>query len=192
MSFTLHLPSTIRIHPVFHVAQLGPENPNTFEDRDQPPGPLTVDGNPEYPIELIIDPKYNRVRHRCQLLYHIKWVGYPISNNLAKEREQLRLQTSRRYRRYNTMTHSTRHHPPSSTPSPDHIRSSTAFKTSETAPRNLAIPQHFPHRITSTFRLVYYSFYSRCIVSNAIRPGTSVFRGLGRKGEILLETFVVV
>ena len=82
MSFTLRLPSTIRIHPVFHVSQLEPEHPNTFEDREQPPPPpLIVDGAPEYLIERIVDSKYNRARRKCQLSYHVKWVGYPISNN---------------------------------------------------------------------------------------------------------------
>ena len=52
MSFTLRLPSTIRIHLVFHVLQLEPETPNTFADRDQPPPPpLIIDGQPEYLIE---------------------------------------------------------------------------------------------------------------------------------------------
>jgi len=32
-----------------------------------------------------------------------------------------RLRTSRRYQHYNTTTHSTHYHPPSSTPSPDHV-----------------------------------------------------------------------
>ena len=84
MSFTLCLPSTIRIHPVFHVSQLEPEHPNTFKDCEQPPPPaLIVDGKPEYLIEHIIDLKYNRVCCQCQLLYHVKWTGYPISNNAA-------------------------------------------------------------------------------------------------------------
>jgi len=84
MSFTLHLPTMICIHPVFHVAQLEPEHPNTFEDHNQPPPPLLiVEGTLEYLIEHILDSKYNHVRHKCQLLYHIKWVGYPISNNLS-------------------------------------------------------------------------------------------------------------
>jgi hypothetical protein len=82
MSFTLRLPATIRIHPVFHVSQLEPEDPNTFQDREQPPPPpLIVDGKPEYLIERIIDSKYNRARRHCQLSYHVKWIGYPISNN---------------------------------------------------------------------------------------------------------------
>jgi hypothetical protein len=90
MSFTLRLPSTIRIHPVFHVSQLEPEDPNTFADREQPPPPpLIVDGKPEYLIERIIDSKYNRVRRKCQLLYHVKWVGYPISNNPSTGSSQM-------------------------------------------------------------------------------------------------------
>jgi len=82
MSFTIQLPGTIRIHLVFHVSQLKLEYLNTFEDRNQPPPPaLIVDGQPEYLIDCIIDSKYNHVQHKCQLLYHVKWIGYPITNN---------------------------------------------------------------------------------------------------------------
>jgi len=82
MSFTLHLPSTICIHPVFHISQLEPEFPNTFDDCEQPlPPPIIVDGTPKYLIEWIIDSKYNCTCHHCQLMYHVKWVSYPISNN---------------------------------------------------------------------------------------------------------------
>ena len=81
MSFTLHLPSMICIHLVFHVLQLEPETPNTFADCDQPPPPpLIVNGQPEYLIERILDSKYNHTQQKCQLSYHIKWEGYPISN----------------------------------------------------------------------------------------------------------------
>ena len=62
MSFTLCLPSTICIHPVFHVTQLEPKHPNTFEDRNQPPPPLLIiNGTPEYLIEHILDSNYNQV-----------------------------------------------------------------------------------------------------------------------------------
>ena len=61
MSFTLRLPATICIHPVFHISQLEPEDPNTFQDREQPPlPPIFIEGKPEYLIEKIIDSKYNR------------------------------------------------------------------------------------------------------------------------------------
>lgn len=73
MSFTLRLPTTIRIHPVFHISQLEPEHPNTFKDREQPPLPLLIiDGAPKYLIECIIDLKYNRACRKCQLSYHVK------------------------------------------------------------------------------------------------------------------------
>ena len=84
MSFTLCLPSTIRIHPVFHISQLEPEHPNTFKDCKQPPPPaLIVNRKPKYLIKHIIDLKYNHVHCQCQLLYHVKWTGYLISNNAA-------------------------------------------------------------------------------------------------------------
>ena len=84
MSFTLRLPSTICIHLVFHVSQLEPKHPNMFEDCDQLlPPMLIIDGSPEYLIEHIIDLKYNCVCRKCQLLYHVKWTGYPITNNAS-------------------------------------------------------------------------------------------------------------
>jgi hypothetical protein len=60
MSYTLRLPTTICIHPVFHVSQLEPKHPNTFTDHEQPPPPpLIVNSQPEYLIECVLDSKYN-------------------------------------------------------------------------------------------------------------------------------------
>jgi hypothetical protein len=62
MSFMLCLPSTIHIHPVFHISQLEPKDPNTFEDCKQPPPPpLIINGQPKFLIDQIIDLKYNQV-----------------------------------------------------------------------------------------------------------------------------------
>jgi len=75
---TVHYPYTSCI---LHVP-IGARLPNSFEDRNQqPPPPLIVDGQPGYLIERIKDSKYNRVRCKCQLQYHIKWVDCPISND---------------------------------------------------------------------------------------------------------------
>jgi len=56
MPFTLRLSSTIHIHPVFYMSQLGPDYTNTFGDCNQQPSPpLIVDGQHEYLIERIIE-----------------------------------------------------------------------------------------------------------------------------------------
>jgi len=82
ISLTLRLPSTVRIHPVFYMSQLEPHYPilsRTVISSRLPP--LIVDGQPEYLIEQIIDSKYNRVRRKFRPQYHVRWAGYPISNN---------------------------------------------------------------------------------------------------------------
>ena len=55
--------------------------PTPSRTNQPPPPPIIVDGKAEYLIERIIDSKYNRTRRKCQLSYHVKWVGYSISNN---------------------------------------------------------------------------------------------------------------
>lgn len=63
MSITLRCPTTNRPPPLsFDVLQLEPEDPNTFESREQPPPPLIVDGKSEYLVERIIDSEYSRTR----------------------------------------------------------------------------------------------------------------------------------
>ena len=76
-SFTFWLPEHLRaIHPVFHVSQLEPLVPNTIPNCTQPPPPpVEIDGKIEYEITEILDSKIDN-RHRCKLLYYIKWSGY--------------------------------------------------------------------------------------------------------------------
>ena len=65
------------IHPVFHVSQLKLSYPNTIPNcRETPPTPVTIDGEPEYKIEDILDSKIDNRRHACKLLYLVKWAGY--------------------------------------------------------------------------------------------------------------------
>ena len=48
---------------------------NAFAGRDHPtPPPLVVDGNPEYVVKRTIHTKYSRVRRKCRLLVHIRWL----------------------------------------------------------------------------------------------------------------------
>ena len=76
-SFRLNLPTTMHIHPVFHVSLLEPYVPNTIPGRIQPaPHPIQVDGFPEFEVRAILDSKIRRRK----LLYLVDWVGYDISD----------------------------------------------------------------------------------------------------------------
>ena len=59
LSFTLRLPEQFRsVHPVFHVSQLEPAEPDPFpHHRQPPPPPVEVEGSMEYEISEILDSK---------------------------------------------------------------------------------------------------------------------------------------
>ena len=78
LSFTLHLPDSMcTVHPVFHVSQLEPAIPNTIPNQTQPPPPpVEVDGEPEFEISEILDPKIDRRCKTCKLLYLVQWSSY--------------------------------------------------------------------------------------------------------------------
>jgi hypothetical protein len=76
-AFRLQLPSSMRIHPVFHVSLLEPVRPNDIPGRAQdPPAPCIVNGSEEYEVEAVLDS-----RHRYgKLQYLVHWKGWPISS----------------------------------------------------------------------------------------------------------------
>jgi len=78
LSFTLCLPDSMcTIHPVFHVSQLELAIPNTIPDQIQPPPlPVEVDGELEFEISEILDPKICHQRKSCKLLYLVHWSSY--------------------------------------------------------------------------------------------------------------------
>jgi hypothetical protein len=57
----LALPSSMRIHPVFHVSLLKPYRGN---GPLQPPPPIEIDGDKYFAVEAIIDHRDVRPRHR--------------------------------------------------------------------------------------------------------------------------------
>jgi len=83
----LELPTTWKIHPVFHVSLLKKWIPNftEFPDR-QPtlPPPVQIEGQQEYKVERILDERIRRNHKK----YLVKWNGYeeydatwePLSN----------------------------------------------------------------------------------------------------------------
>ena len=77
-SYRSGLPSSIKIHLVFHVSLLEPHVANTFPRRlvDIPP-PIEVDGVPEFEVQVVLD---SRIRRR-KLVYLVDWVGYDASDH---------------------------------------------------------------------------------------------------------------
>ena len=75
-AYRLALPSSMHIHPVFHVSLLELHVPNTFPGRVvEVPLPLQVDGLPEFEVNSILDSKFRRRK----LYYLVDWVGYDQS-----------------------------------------------------------------------------------------------------------------
>src|SRR5258705_7872035 len=78
-SFTLRLPQHFcSIHPIFHISQLEPAEPDPFPQRAQPPPPpVEIDGDIEYEVSEILDSKLDRHFQGNSLLHYlVHWSGY--------------------------------------------------------------------------------------------------------------------
>jgi hypothetical protein len=86
VTYKLSLPTQWRIHPVFHAALLSPfketdvHGPNFIK-----PPPDIVDGKEEYEIEAIVGYRGSASRRS----YHVKWKGFPSSENEWMTERQL-------------------------------------------------------------------------------------------------------
>ena len=76
-AFRLQLPSSMQIHPVFHVSLLELHMANTFLGRVVDiPLPIQVDGFPEFEVHSILDSRFKRRK----LEYLVGWIGYNASD----------------------------------------------------------------------------------------------------------------
>ncbi len=74
-AYRLQLPSSMKIHNVFHVALLRKYRPPTLEGQHaEPPPPIEVDGKLEYEVSRIVDSRLNKRRKRIE--YLVEWTGY--------------------------------------------------------------------------------------------------------------------
>jgi len=69
----LKFPPMIKIHNNIHISLLEPYHNNQFpSQRQEPPPPIIIDGEPEYELEEIIDSQL----YHGKLQYRAKWKGY--------------------------------------------------------------------------------------------------------------------
>jgi hypothetical protein len=92
----LNLPSTMRIHPVFHVSKLKPytavEDSDRFptrEQMDRPAPTIEEDGSEYYKIDRIVDKRKRKVRNRYVTQYLVQWLGYDQSEATWITKQQL-------------------------------------------------------------------------------------------------------
>ncbi len=81
-AYRLKLPSTWKVHPVFHVSKLFPYSRGN-RPHIEPPPPDLVDGEPEQEVEDILNDRVRRGKRQ----FLVKWKGFPMEENewLAEE-----------------------------------------------------------------------------------------------------------
>jgi hypothetical protein len=88
VSYQLALPTQWSIHPVFHINLLTPYKETiTHGPNYQRPVPDLVDGEEEYSVEKILDSRKFSRRRRLQ--YLVKWEGYPDSDNMWVDKDDV-------------------------------------------------------------------------------------------------------
>jgi hypothetical protein len=88
VSYQLALPTQWSIHPMFHIDLLTPYHETIMHGPNyQRPLPDLVDGAEEYSMEKILDSR-KFGRRRC-LQYLVKWEGYPNSDNMWVDKDDV-------------------------------------------------------------------------------------------------------
>jgi hypothetical protein len=88
VNYRLELPTQWSIHPVFHIDLLTPYKETIMHGPNyQRPLPNLVDGEEEYSVEKILDSRLFGRRRRLQ--YLVKWEGYPDSDNMWVDKDDV-------------------------------------------------------------------------------------------------------
>jgi hypothetical protein len=86
LAYELELPSTLQIHPVFHISKLKPINSSERFDPHRPsppsrPPPEIIDEQEQYEVEAIRAHRMGKWRKQMYKQYLVKWRGYPEHEN---------------------------------------------------------------------------------------------------------------
>ena len=86
MAYRLELPSSMKVHPVFHVSLLEPYKESNIPRRAQQPPPcVEIENHAEYEVEKVLDSR----RRWGKLEYLIHWRGYDINERTWEPVENL-------------------------------------------------------------------------------------------------------
>ena len=81
VAYRLALPSTMKVHPVFHVSLLRPHNESaTFPQRDgddRPPPAFVEAGEEHYLVEKLLEERTRGQGRSRRREFLVKWKGYP-------------------------------------------------------------------------------------------------------------------
>jgi hypothetical protein len=88
VNYRLELPTQWSIHPVFHIDLLTPYKETIMHGPNfTRPTPELIDGEEEYSVEKILDSRHFGRRRRLQ--YLVKWEGYPDSENMWVDKDDV-------------------------------------------------------------------------------------------------------
>jgi hypothetical protein len=88
VNYHLELPTQWSIHPVFHIDLLTPYKETIMHGPNfTQPAPELIDGEEEYSMEKILDSR--RFGRRRRLQYLVKWEGYPNSDNMWVDKDDV-------------------------------------------------------------------------------------------------------
>jgi hypothetical protein len=88
VNYRLELPTQWSIHPIFHIDLLTPYQETIMHGPNfTRPAPELIDGEEEYSIEKILDSR--RFSRRRRLQYLVKWEGYPDSDNMWVDKDDV-------------------------------------------------------------------------------------------------------
>lgn len=74
-AYRLKLPTSAKIHDVFHISRLEPHRRSTFGE-DPPPEPFEVDNEQEFEVESIVDERMRGSGKNRHKEYLVRWKGY--------------------------------------------------------------------------------------------------------------------
>jgi hypothetical protein len=88
VNYRLELPTQWSIHPVFHIDLLTPYQETIMHSPNfTRPTPELINGEEEYSVEKILDSRH--FGRRWQLQYLVKWEGYPDSENMWVDKDDV-------------------------------------------------------------------------------------------------------